>query len=84
MERILETAGKLVRWTRATDANNKVQTFGFAEFADAQSLETAAEIFQDVVNNIAWWMCVSFSIGYQRLQQLLQHSWRNISNREHL
>lgn len=48
MERILETAGKLVRWTRATDANNKPQTFGFAEFGDAQSLETAAEIFQDV------------------------------------
>jgi hypothetical protein len=48
MERILETAGKLVRWTRATDANNKPQTFGFAEFADAQSLETAAEIFKGV------------------------------------
>jgi RNA recognition motif-containing protein len=48
MERILETAGKLVRWTRATDANNKPQTFGFAEFGDAQSLETAAEIFKDV------------------------------------
>jgi hypothetical protein len=48
MERILETAGKLVRWTRATDANNKPQTFGFAEFADAQSLETAAEIFKEV------------------------------------
>lgn len=48
MERILETAGKLVRWTRATDANNKPQTFGFAEFGDAQSLETAAEIFSDV------------------------------------
>ena len=48
MERILETAGKLVRWIRATDANNKPQTFGFAEFADAQSLETAAEIFKDV------------------------------------
>ncbi|KAF2847056.1 hypothetical protein T440DRAFT_216789 [Plenodomus tracheiphilus IPT5] len=48
MERILETAGKLVRWTRATDANNKPQTFGFAEFGDAQSLETAAEIFKDM------------------------------------
>jgi RNA-binding protein 25 len=48
MERILETAGKLVRWTRATDANNKPQTFGFAEFADAQSLETAADIFKEV------------------------------------
>ncbi|KAH3915385.1 hypothetical protein HBI56_165750 [Parastagonospora nodorum] len=48
MVRILETAGKLERWQRATDANNKPQTFGFAEFADAQSLETAAEIFKDV------------------------------------
>ncbi|KAH6612059.1 hypothetical protein C7974DRAFT_90608 [Boeremia exigua] len=48
MERILESAGKLVRWTRVTDANNKPQTFGFAEFADAQSLETAAEIFKEV------------------------------------
>ena len=48
MERLLATAGMLVRWTRATDANNKPQTFGFAEFADAQSLETAAEIFKDV------------------------------------
>ncbi|KAH7063976.1 hypothetical protein BKA63DRAFT_175143 [Paraphoma chrysanthemicola] len=48
MERILETAGKLVRWTRVSDANNKPQTFGFAEFADAQSLETAAEIFKDI------------------------------------
>ncbi|CAA9961753.1 hypothetical protein CFE70_005157 [Pyrenophora teres f. teres 0-1] len=48
MERILETAGKLARWTRATDASNKPQTFGFAEFGDAQSLETAAEIFKDV------------------------------------
>ncbi|KAI8931298.1 hypothetical protein NX059_011641 [Plenodomus lindquistii] len=48
MERLLETAGKLVRWTRATDANNKPQTFGFAEFGDAQSLETAAEIFKDM------------------------------------
>jgi RNA-binding protein 25 len=48
MERILETAGKLVRWTRASDASNKPQTFGFAEFGDAQSLETAAEIFKDI------------------------------------
>jgi RNA-binding protein 25 len=48
MERLLETAGKLVRWMRATDSNNKPQTFGFAEYGDAQSLETAAEIFKDV------------------------------------
>ncbi|KAJ4363103.1 hypothetical protein N0V83_010223 [Neocucurbitaria cava] len=48
MERIMETAGKLARWTRGFNDSNKIQTFGFAEFADAQSLETAAEIFQDV------------------------------------
>ncbi|KAF2261520.1 hypothetical protein CC78DRAFT_499995 [Lojkania enalia] len=49
MERILETAGSLRRWTRATDANNKPQTFGFAEYEDAQSLETAAEVFKNVL-----------------------------------
>ncbi|KAH7121242.1 hypothetical protein B0J11DRAFT_61715 [Dendryphion nanum] len=48
MERILATAGTLRRFTRATDANNKPQTFGFAEYEDAESLETAAEIFTDV------------------------------------
>jgi hypothetical protein len=48
MERILASAGNLVRWIRASDANNKPQTFGFAEYEDAQSLETAAEIFKDV------------------------------------
>ncbi|KAF2824250.1 hypothetical protein CC86DRAFT_383919 [Ophiobolus disseminans] len=48
MERLLAAAGKLARWTRATDANNKPQTFGFAEFTDAEGLETAAEIFQHV------------------------------------
>ncbi|KAF2113427.1 hypothetical protein BDV96DRAFT_496710 [Lophiotrema nucula] len=48
MERILATAGNLRRWTRATDANNRPQTFGFAEFEDSQSLETAAEIFKDI------------------------------------
>jgi hypothetical protein len=48
MERILASAGNLARWIRATDANNKPQTFGFAEYEDAQSLETAAEIFKEV------------------------------------
>ncbi|KAF2275611.1 uncharacterized protein EI97DRAFT_419935 [Westerdykella ornata] len=48
MERILASAGGLVRWIRATDANNKPQTFGFAEYEDAQGLETAAEIFKNV------------------------------------
>lgn len=48
MERILATAGELKRWIRAKDANDRPQTFGFAEYGDAQSLRTAAEIFQDV------------------------------------
>ncbi|KAF2662654.1 hypothetical protein K491DRAFT_686533 [Lophiostoma macrostomum CBS 122681] len=48
MERILSAAGRLTRWTRATDANNKPQTFGFAEFGDAESLEMAIAIFQGV------------------------------------
>jgi RNA-binding protein 25 len=48
MERVLATAGNLRKWIRATDANNKPQTFGFAEYEDAEGLETAAEIFKDV------------------------------------
>ncbi|KAL5403286.1 hypothetical protein PMIN03_009990 [Paraphaeosphaeria minitans] len=48
IERILETAGTFTRFTRAKDANDKVQTFGFAEYGDAQSLRTATELFQDV------------------------------------
>lgn len=47
LERILRCAGGLRRWTRATDADNKPCKFGFAEFDDAESLETAAAIFQD-------------------------------------
>ncbi|KAL1592293.1 hypothetical protein SLS60_011370 [Paraconiothyrium brasiliense] len=48
IERILETAGAFTRFTRAKDANDKVQTFGFAEYGDAQSLKVATELFQDV------------------------------------
>ncbi|KAF2731679.1 hypothetical protein EJ04DRAFT_471576 [Polyplosphaeria fusca] len=48
VERILRCAGNLVRWIRASDANNKPLTFGFAEYGDAEGLETAAEIFKDV------------------------------------
>lgn len=48
VEAILQTAGSLTRFYRASDANGKPQTFGFAEYADAQSLRTATEIFQDV------------------------------------
>jgi RNA-binding protein 25 len=48
MESVLRSAGGLTRFIRAIDANNKPQTFGFAEYADAMSLRTAMEIFQDV------------------------------------
>ncbi|PSN69159.1 hypothetical protein BS50DRAFT_572321 [Corynespora cassiicola Philippines] len=48
MVRILEAAGKLRSWQRCADANGKPQTFGFAEFEDAESLETAIAIFKDV------------------------------------
>ncbi|KAF2877421.1 hypothetical protein BDV95DRAFT_559217 [Massariosphaeria phaeospora] len=48
LERIMAAAGNLRRWTRVVDANNKPQTFGFAEYEDAQSLETAAALFTDV------------------------------------
>ncbi|KAF2091747.1 hypothetical protein K490DRAFT_32516 [Saccharata proteae CBS 121410] len=49
LERLLRTAGSLRRWTRATDADGKPCAFGFAEYEDAESLETAAEIFKDVM-----------------------------------
>lgn len=48
MQRILATAGGLRRWIRAIDADGKPCSFGFAEFEDADSLATAAEIFVDV------------------------------------
>jgi hypothetical protein len=48
LERILRAVGSLRRWTRAYDADNKPCTFGFAEFDDAESLETASEVLQNV------------------------------------
>ncbi|KAK4998853.1 hypothetical protein LTR16_007009, partial [Cryomyces antarcticus] len=48
LERILRTAGNLRRWTRATDADGKACKFGFAEYEDVESLETAKEILGDV------------------------------------
>ncbi|KAF1976377.1 hypothetical protein BU23DRAFT_551839 [Bimuria novae-zelandiae CBS 107.79] len=48
VERILETAGSFTRFIRAKDANDKPQTFGFAEYGDAQSLRVAMELFEDV------------------------------------
>jgi hypothetical protein len=48
MEDLLRTAGSLRKWTRAIDADNKPCTFGFAEYEDSESLETAAEILKEV------------------------------------
>lgn len=48
MESILRCAGGLRRWMRVLDAEGKPCTFGFAEYEDAQSLETAAAIFKDI------------------------------------
>jgi RNA-binding protein 25 len=45
---VLKAAGNLRRWNRAFDSSDKPCTFGFAEYEDAESLETAAEVLQDV------------------------------------
>lgn len=45
---ILRCAGKLRRWTRARDADDKLCKFGFAEYEDVESLEAANEIFVDI------------------------------------
>ncbi|KAL9579381.1 MAG: hypothetical protein Q9203_006718 [Teloschistes exilis] len=48
IERILQCAGNLRRWTRATDADNKACRFGFAEYEDPDSLATAVDVLRDV------------------------------------
>jgi len=48
IERILQSAGNLRRWIRATDADEKPCRFGFAEFDDPDSLETAVEVLKDI------------------------------------
>ncbi|KAJ5974311.1 hypothetical protein N7481_011521 [Penicillium waksmanii] len=48
IERILQSAGKLRRWIRATDADEKPCRFGFAEFEDPDSLEIAVEVLKDI------------------------------------
>jgi hypothetical protein len=45
IENILRCAGKLRRWTRARDADDKKCKFGFAEYEDVDSLEAANELF---------------------------------------
>ncbi|KAJ5105544.1 hypothetical protein NUU61_002891 [Penicillium alfredii] len=48
IERIMGSAGHLRRWIRATDADEKPCRFGFAEYDDPESLETAVEVLKDV------------------------------------
>jgi RNA recognition motif-containing protein len=48
LDNILRAAGSLRKWTRAYDADGKPCTFGFAEYEDAESLETATEVLQDI------------------------------------
>ena len=48
IERILQCAGNLRRWIRATDADNKACRFGFAEYEDPESLATAIDVLKDV------------------------------------
>ncbi|KAI9865127.1 MAG: hypothetical protein M1813_002447 [Trichoglossum hirsutum] len=48
VERILRVAGNLRKWSRVTDADGKKCTFGFAEFEDAESLDTAVEVLKDI------------------------------------
>ncbi|KAF3484216.1 uncharacterized protein GIQ15_03540 [Arthroderma uncinatum] len=48
IERILRSAGNLRRWIRATDADNKPCKFGFAEYEDPESLNTAVEVLRDI------------------------------------
>lgn len=48
IERILQSAGNLRRWIRATDADEKPCRFGFAEFENPESLETAVEVLKEV------------------------------------
>ena len=48
IEDILRCAGGLRRWTRILGVDLKPSNMGFAEYQDADSLATAAEIFHDV------------------------------------
>lgn len=48
IERILRSAGSLKKWFRATDADDKLCTFGFAEYEDPESLSIAVEVLKDI------------------------------------
>lgn len=48
IDKLLRCAGKLRRWTRARDADDRLCKFGFAEYEDVESLEAANEIFTEL------------------------------------
>lgn len=48
LERILNAGQGLRRWRRCVGVDDKPATFGFAEYEDADSLNTAIEVLQDV------------------------------------
>lgn len=48
VEQILNIAGKLRKWDRATDASGKEVSFGFAQFEDAESLWVASELLREI------------------------------------
>ncbi|KAI1004380.1 hypothetical protein K3495_g3834 [Podosphaera aphanis] len=48
IERILSAAGRLRRWDRATDADDKPCSFGFAQYDDVESLHTAVKMLKDI------------------------------------
>ncbi|KAI2619903.1 hypothetical protein GGR54DRAFT_107690 [Hypoxylon sp. NC1633] len=48
VEKILNAAGKVRRWDRATDAAGKDMSFGFAQFDDAESLWIASEALKGI------------------------------------
>lgn len=48
LEEILNAGRGLRRWSRVSDADGKSCDFGFAEYEDAASLETAAKLFEDL------------------------------------
>ncbi|KAK4890421.1 hypothetical protein LTR27_010828 [Elasticomyces elasticus] len=50
LEEVLRCAGKLRRWTRARDADDRVCKFGFAEYEDVDSLDAANVIFEGGVD----------------------------------
>jgi len=48
LEELLNVGRGLRRWSRVTDADNKLCDFGFAEYEDSSSLELATKLFEEL------------------------------------